>query len=229
VTGAGPEIVLGYVAGHLFVFIRSTTGNPDRHLVCDVRDPANPKWQSFFRGMGTPRYMAGVSVPGERDALFYTSDTYAGYILDLAPTISGYKVTNRDTQATAAADDRDPPSLSTGAPRFEVQSGDFATPGDQDRQSRVLDVAISYRYSTGNGITATFSATQDNGTSTSSGSTTLATDASGGLNRSRILRGLEGRQHSVTIAESSAVTSSGSGTCRVEEIAASVRERRSRR
>jgi hypothetical protein len=228
ISGGTRTVILGHVAGHLFVLIRETTVDGDRHFVCDVRDPRNPKWQSFFRGLGTPRFLANITVPGEHDALFYSSDSYQGYLIDLAPTVTGYRVTDRDAQTTAVANDDDA-LATTNAPRFEVQSGDIATPGDQDLQSRLIESAVSYRYSGGPGITATFEATNDAGQTVSLSAQTLTTDATGNLNRVRLRSGLEGRQHNLKIAEPSEVTTNGPSQCRIEEIAVTVRERRPRR
>ena len=154
-------LMRGYVAGTSYV----TTAMVAGHLVISVGgltntatgeakigpDSSNPSERTYIYDMRSQQWTSRISnakmrnmtstrVPGEVPSILGVSDDRQGRVIDLTPTITGTKCTNRASQTLAAADPTD--AAGTG-PRMQAWSSSaLAQANGIEGEARLLDLSV---------------------------------------------------------------------------------------
>jgi hypothetical protein len=237
--GSSSSVSAAVVAGHLIVsavgLSNTATGeakigpdssNPtDRTFIYDMKAQ---QWTSRISNARI-RNMSSVRVPGEVPSILGVSDDRQGRVIDLTPTITGAKCTNRASQTLADADPTD--AAGTG-PRMQAwSSSSMGGANGVEGETRMLDLVIHTNlYDSAGTPTATLAVSTAHGESLDENPTTVVTQASitgdsvdrVDRNKRRINR--SGRLHQVRVDMST--TSSTTKKTQIPQIVASLRDNR---
>ena len=237
--GSSSSVSAAVVAGHLIVsavgLSNTATGeakigpdssNPtDRTFIYDMKAQ---QWTSRISNARI-RNMSSVRVPGEVPSILGVSDDRQGRVIDLTPTITGTKCTNRASQTLADADPTD--AAGTG-PRMQAwSSSSMGGANGVEGETRMLDLVIHTNlYDSASTPTATLAVSTAHGESLDENPTAVVTQASiTGDNVDRVDRNKRrinrsGRLHQVRVDMST--TSSTTKKTQIPQIVASLRDNR---
>lgn len=237
--GSSSSVSAAVVAGHLIVsavgLSNTATGeakigpdssNPtDRTFIYDMKAQ---QWTSRISNARI-RNMSSVRVPGEVPSILGVSDDRQGRVIDLTPTITGTKCTNRASQTLADADPTD--AAGTG-PRMQAwSSSSMGGANGIEGETRMLDLVIHTNlYDSAGTPTATLAVSTAHGESLDENPTAVVTQASiTGDNVDRVDRNKRrinrsGRLHQVRVDMST--TSSTTKKTQIPQIVASLRDNR---
>lgn len=138
------------VSGHLVVSTGdlSTSATGGAKTVADSGNPSNrtfiydlqaQQWTSRISNVKT-RNMSSVRVPGEVNSIFAVSDDHQGRVIDLTPTVTGTKCTNRASQTLT---DADPIDAGGTGPRMKAwSSASLAGANGIEGEARMLDLTL---------------------------------------------------------------------------------------
>lgn len=182
-----------------FLFVGGKFGSTKRLYCYDMVDGT---WISRFSNI-TPRAMFTARIADEIEALFVVDDDRQGRVLDIAPCVTGKKVTARDAQTKAAADALD--DAGTG-PVMKAWTGSIPANDDTDRESRFMKVAVSTDlHDTGAAgastlaVTTTHSGRTDSASEETVAAGTISSDATDIVDRNLMRVGVRGRRHGVKV------------------------------
>jgi hypothetical protein len=220
--------VLGVVANHLIVTVgglnnAGTTGakvgpdvdNPTQRTL--VYDLAGGEWVSRFSNIPAKAYHS-ARVPGEVEALLFVGDS-DGKIGDLAPAITGSKITNRDSQTVAAAS---PVDGNGTEPQMETWTSlGLAEAAGLDGDARLVDLSVvtNVHDTVASATTLNVSVAQTEGLRPpAAGETpvtvgTVSSDTTDAVNRNRYRVARSGRTHQLRLK-----TNTTAATCKKIEV-----------
>lgn len=237
--GTGSSVSAAVVSGHLVVSavglssaatgeakIGPDSSNPtDRTFVMDIK---TGQWTSRLSN-ARMRNMTSSRVPGEVPSILGVSDDRQGRVIDLTPTITGTKCTNRASQTLADADPTD--AAGTG-PRMQAwSSASLGSANGVEGETRMLDLAIHTNlYDSAATPTATLAISTAHGEALDENPTAVVTQSPiTGDNVDRVDRNKRrinrtGRLHQVRVDMST--TSATTKKTQIPQIVASLRDNR---
>ena len=220
--------VLGVTGDHLVVTVgglntAATTGakvgpdteNPSSRTL--VYDLAGGEWVGRFSNITAKAYHS-ARVPGEVEALLFVGES-DGKIGDLTPTITGNKVTNRDSQTITTSDARDGNGVS---PQLETWTSlGLAEASGLDGDARLVDVSLvtNVHDTVASATTLDVSVAQTEGLRPpAAGETpvligTVSSDTTDAINRTRYRAARSGRTHQLRLRTNTTGT-----TCKKVEV-----------
>lgn len=227
------------VAGHLVISAGGLTNTATGEAKIGP-DSANPSERTYVMdiksGQWTARMsnarmrnMATVRVPGEVPSIFGVSDDRQGRVIDLTPTVTGTKCTNRASQTLAAADPTD--AAGTG-PRMQAwSSASLAQASGIEGEARMLDLSMHTNlYDTAASPTAAIDVSSAHGDALDSPSTTVKAEGTitgdnvDRVDRTKFRVNKTGRLHQVRIDMDT--TPATTTKTQIPEMVASFRDNR---
>jgi hypothetical protein len=237
--GSSSSVSSAVVAGHLIVsavgLSNTATGeakigpdssNPsDRTFIYDMKAQ---QWTSRISNARI-RNMSSVRVPGEVPSILGVSDDRQGRVIDLTPTITGTKCTNRASQTLADADSTD--AAGTG-PRLQAwSSASLAQASGIEGEARMMDMSIHTNlYDSGTPATASLAISTAHGEALNQDATTVvvhspvAGDNTDRVDRSKRRINRTGRLHQLRV--DLATTSATTKKTQIPEVTATFRDNR---
>jgi len=243
-------LMRGYVAGTSYV----STAVVANHLVISAGgltntatgeakigpDSSNPSERTFIYDLKSQQWtsrmsnakmrnMSSIRVAGEVNSIFGVSDDRQGRVIDLTPTITGTKCTNRASQTLADADSTD--AAGTG-PRLQAwSSASLAQASGIEGEARMMDMSIHTNlYDSGTPATASLAISTAHGEALNQDATTVvvhspvAGDNTDRVDRSKRRINRTGRLHQLRV--DLATTSSTTKKTQIPEVTATFRDNR---
>lgn len=227
------------VAGHLIISAGGLTSTATGEAKIGP-DSSNPTERTFIYDLEARQWtsrmsnarirnMASVRVPGEVDSIFAVSDDRQGRVIDLTPTITGTKCTNRASQTLADADSTD--AAGTG-PRLQAwSSASLAQASGIEGEARMMDMSIHTNlYDSGTPATASLAISTAHGESLNQDATAVvvhspvAGDNTDRVDRSKRRINRTGRLHQLRV--DLATTSATTKKTQIPEVTATFRDNR---
>jgi hypothetical protein len=232
-------VSMSVVEGHLVVSAGALTNTATSEAKIGP-DASNPSDRTFIYDLEARQWtsrmsnarirnMASVRVPGEINAAFAVSDDRQGRVIDLAPTITGTKCTNRASQTLADADSTD--AAGTG-PRLQAwSSASLAQASGIEGEARMMDMSIHTNlYDSGTPATASLAISTAHGEALNQDATTVvvhspvAGDNTDRVDRSKRRINRTGRLHQLRV--DLATTSATTKKTQIPEVTATFRDNR---
>jgi hypothetical protein len=243
-------LMSGYVAGTSYVSCAMVAN----HLVVSVGglsssstdeaktgpDSSNPSERTYIYDMRSQQWtsrisnarmrnMASIRVPGEVNGIFGVSDDRQGRVIDLTPTVTGVKCTNRASQTLAPAD---PTDAAGSGPRMQAwSSASLAGASGIEGEARMLDLSIHTNlYDSGTPATASLALSTAHGEALDIDATAVVThapvtgDSVDRVDRSKRRINRTGRLHQLRV--DLVTTSSTTKKTQIPEVTATFRDNR---
>ncbi|MGA0133182.1 MAG: hypothetical protein ACO3ND_02370 [Opitutales bacterium] len=243
-------LMRGYVAGTSYV----SAAVVSNHLVISVGgltntatgeakigpDSSNPSDRTYIYDLKAQvwtsrisnarmRNMSSVRVPGEVNSIFAVSDDRQGRVIDLTPTVTGVKCTNRASQTLT---DADPTDAEGTGPRMQAwSSASLAAANGIEGEARMLDMALHTNlYDTGTPATTSLAVSTAHGEALDDDATSVVThspvagDSVDRVDRSKRRVNRTGRLHQLRVDLST--TAATTKKTQVPEVVLSLRDNR---
>ena len=244
------SLMRGYVAGTSYV----SAAVVSNHLIISVGglsntatleakigpDSANPSERTFIYDLKSQQWtsrmsnakmrnMASIRVPGEVNSVFAVSDDRQGRVIDLTPTITGVKCTNRASQTLT---DADPTDAEGTGPRMQAwSSASLAAANGIEGEARMLDMALHTNlYDTGTPATTSLAVSTAHGEALDDDATSVVThspvagDSVDRVDRNKRRVNRTGRLHQLRVDLST--TAATTKKTQIPEVVLSLRDNR---